>query len=126
MSEKKKSQLGMNPSTAAARLVKDVLWHLVMQTGMDECCKCGEKMERETFSIEHLKPWLDSDDPVGLFFDIANIGFSHLRCNIADARKPAKIYATHAEQRSAKERRRRGKRPYSPEKRRLQYLTRGT
>ena len=44
-------------------------------------------MTRETFSIEHLKPWLDSNDPVGLYFDLDNISFSHLSCNISDARK---------------------------------------
>lgn len=87
MSDKKKMQLGMNPSTASHRLVKDVLWSLIVKTDQHDCCKCGEPMSRETFSIEHIEPWLDSEDPVGLYFDIENIGFSHLKCNIADARK---------------------------------------
>lgn len=86
MSDKKKMQLGMNPSTAANRLVKDVLWKLIVQTNQDICCKCGEPMSRETFSIEHVIPWLDSEDPVGLYFDLENISFSHLRCNVEDAR----------------------------------------
>ena len=41
MSDKKKMQLGMNPSTASNRLVKDVLWKLVQQTGQNTCCKCN-------------------------------------------------------------------------------------
>lgn len=86
MSDKKKMQLCMNPSTAANRLVKDVLWKLIVQTGQDSCCKCGEPMSRETFSIEHVTPWLDSEDPVKLYFDLDNISFSHLRCNVEDAR----------------------------------------
>ncbi|WPJ20569.1 hypothetical protein vBPFY1MI_34 [Pseudomonas phage vB_PF_Y1-MI] len=92
MSDKKKMQLGMNPSTASHRLVKDVLWSLIVKTGQQSCCKCGVTMDRETFSIEHLEPWLDSDDPVGLYFDLENIGFSHLRCNVEDRRIERKEY----------------------------------
>lgn len=86
MSDKKQKQLGMNPSTASGRLVKDLLWNFVETTGQSACCKCGEPMSRETFSIEHVAPWLDSDDPVGLYFDIENIRYSHLRCNVTDRR----------------------------------------
>lgn len=88
MIDKKKEQLGMNPSTASGRLVKDILWSLIVKDCQDTCCKCGNKMTRETYSIEHVKPWLDSGDPVGLYFDLDNISFSHLSCNIADARRP--------------------------------------
>lgn len=87
MSNKKKEQLGINPSTASHRLVKDVLWKLIKQTNQDKCCKCGELMSRETYSIEHLIPWLDSENPIELYFDLDNISFSHLSCNAADARK---------------------------------------
>lgn len=86
MSDKKKMQLGMNPSTASGRLVKDILWKLIVETGQDKCCKCGFPMHRDTYSIEHVVPWLDSEDPVGLYFDLENISFSHLRCNIGDTR----------------------------------------
>lgn len=95
MSDKKKEQLGMNPSTASGRLVKDVLWSLIVKTKQDICCKCNNSMTRETFSIEHVKPWLDSDDPVGLYFDLENISFSHLSCNISDARKQEAACGTY-------------------------------
>ncbi len=85
----------MNPSTASGRLVKDILWSLIVQTNKDNCCKCGEKMTRETFSIEHKIPWLDSENPIELFFDLDNISFSHLSCNISDARKPEAICGTY-------------------------------
>ena len=127
MSDKKKMQLGMNPSTASHRLVKDVLWSLIVKAEQHDCCKCGEPMSRETFSIEHLVPWLDSDDPVALYFDLDNISFSHLRCNIADARSGApRRYESEQHRMKARQERRRGTRPYCPEKRRQQYLTKGT
>jgi hypothetical protein len=88
MSDRKKLQLGMNPSTANGRLVKDILWKLICQTNQDICCKCGKHMTRATFSIEHITPWLDSDNPTELYFDLKNISFSHLSCNISVARKP--------------------------------------
>lgn len=84
---KKSQQLGMNASTANHRLVKDILWSLILETKKNKCCKCHEQMTRENFSIEHLVPWLDSEDPLGLYFDLDNIGFSHLKCNISSARK---------------------------------------
>ena len=83
---KKHNQLGMNPSTASNRLVKDLLWDLVVKTGQDSCYCCGEKMERSNFSIEHKEPWLDSEDPLGKYFDLGNIAFSHKSCNYAEAR----------------------------------------
>lgn len=86
MKDKKTLQLGMNPSTASGRLVKDLLWSLIQQTGQCTCCKCGTQMSRETFSIEHVIPWLDSEDPLGLYFDLDNISYSHLRCNVTDRR----------------------------------------
>lgn len=126
MSDKKQKQLGMNPSTANGRLLRDVLYSLVVKNDQNDCYRCGNEMSRETFSIEHITPWLDSDDPVSLYFDMNNISFSHIRCNIKDARRPNKIYEDKAEQRRVAESRRRGTREYCPIKRRNQYLTRGT
>ena len=83
---KKQNQLGMNPSTASHRLVKDTLWRLVIMSGLNSCYRCSKPMTRDTFSIEHKVAWLDSDDPLGLYFDQQNISFSHLRCNIKDSR----------------------------------------
>ena len=91
--DKKKLQLGMNPSTASHRLVKDLLWFFICQTkdGVN-CHRCGQMMDRDTFSIEHKTPWLDSDDPVGLYFNLANVDFSHKSCNYAAKRIPHKKY----------------------------------
>lgn len=87
--QKKTGQLGMPIGTASAKLRKQLLFGLVQETGRDVCFQCGEKIEEiENFSIEHKVPYLDSEDPVGLFFDPNNIAFSHLKCNARAGRKP--------------------------------------
>lgn len=86
---KKHTQLGMNPGTASGRLVKDLLFKFAVEAG-HKCHRCGGELVRETFSIEHKEPWLDSEDPVGLFFDLGNVAFSHLKCNVGASRRPNK------------------------------------
>lgn len=55
---------------------------------MDNCFQCGEPIETvEDFSIEHKVPWLDSEDPVKMFFDLTNVAFSHISCNVKAARR---------------------------------------
>jgi len=92
--QKKTQQLGMNPSTASGRLVKDILFKLAIDAG-HKCYRCGGDLDRDTFSIEHKEPWLDSKDPKGLYFDQANIAFSHLKCNVGSARQNNKGVITH-------------------------------
>lgn len=89
--EKKHLQLGMNPSTANGRLVRDTLWRLIEQSGQISCYRCNQPMDRESFSIEHKEAWLDSANPQALFFDQSNISFSHLNCNIGDGRRRDKV-----------------------------------
>ena len=56
------------------------------------CYRCGKKIEQiEELSIEHKVPWLYADDPIGLYFNLDNIAFSHLKCNIGRSRKGLKI-----------------------------------
>jgi hypothetical protein len=72
--------LGQNFSTAASRLRKLILWELVRETGKDSCFRCGEKiLVVDDLSIDHKIPWIDASS----FFDLRNIAFSHLRCNVA-------------------------------------------
>ena len=80
--KKKSDQLGMAIGTASARLRKRILFSLIQETGKDICYQCGKRIEKiGDLSIEHKIPWLNSDDPIGLFFDLNNIAFSHLSCN---------------------------------------------
>lgn len=77
---KKSEQLGMPHGTANARMRKIVLFDLLKRHNENVCFQCGKEIETvEELSIEHKKPWLDVD--VKLFWDINNIGFSHLHCN---------------------------------------------
>jgi hypothetical protein len=87
--EEKKRQLGMDAGTASNRLVKDILWSLIVQSGEGYCYRCKEPMLRNNFSIEHKEPWLHSEDPKGLFFSLDNITFSHKSCNYSAARRPS-------------------------------------
>lgn len=84
---KRDVQLGMNYGTASNRLVKDILFSLIVETKKDICFQCGEKILRSDLSIEHKMPWLDTENPTEVFFDLNNIAFSHLSCNSAAARK---------------------------------------
>jgi len=89
--KKKYKQLGMPIGTATHRLRKSILFALVKFSKIDDldiCFQCGERIEDiGNFSIEHKVPWLDSEDPKELFYDLENIAFSHLSCNIGVARR---------------------------------------
>ena len=76
----------MDAGTAAARLNRKILFSMICELGRDKCHQCGGQMTLEDFSVEHITPWLDSEDPVGLFFDLKNISFSHLYCNCIASR----------------------------------------
>ena len=89
MSKKKTKQLGMNFSTAQGRLRKNVMFALMIRCGLNNCHQCGEKIENpEDLSIEHKIPWLDSEIPRKLFWDLDNLAFSHLSCNSAASKRP--------------------------------------
>lgn len=112
----------MNHSTAQHRLVKDILWNFILETSKNKCSKCGEDMCRKTFTIEHIVPWLHSENPLELFFDLDNITFSHLSCNISAGRRPMKKFSSRKEQQKAYYEKDKINRKYCPEKRRQQYL----
>lgn len=83
----KEKQLGINLSTARNRLLKDILFSLLVETGKDTCYRCKNPLSKEDFSIEHITPWLHSANPTDLYFDLNNISFSHMHCNTI-ARRP--------------------------------------
>lgn len=87
MSEKKENQLGMSYGKAYNRLLKDIIWMLIVASEKYRCCRCNQFMTREDFTIEHIEPWLDTDDPVKLFFSLDNIGFAHFKCNMEAKRR---------------------------------------
>ncbi len=120
-SMKKSNQLGVNVSTAQGRLVKDLLFKMVSNSGV-KCFRCGKDLDRESFSIDHKIPWLNSENPTELFFDLNNISYSHKECNSRDARRPHKKYKTREECRAECEKRRRGNRIYNQDYRKRYYI----
>jgi hypothetical protein len=79
---KKSKQLGMPFGTAAGRLRKKILFQFVQKGNLDICFRCSKKIETDKeLSIEHKIEWIDSQDPLKLFFDLDNISFSHQKCN---------------------------------------------
>lgn len=86
--ERKKEQLGVNPSTAYGRLKKAIMYDFAKRLDLDTCYRCGDRIELlSEFTVEHKEPWFDNIDPQGVFNDLDNIAFSHHACNVAGGRK---------------------------------------
>jgi hypothetical protein len=84
---KKNKQLGIDAGTAASRLRKELLFKYIRKAGDNYCFQCGAEIETtDELSVEHKVPWLDSEDPIEMFFNLENIAFSHLKCNIGARR----------------------------------------
>lgn len=97
----KAKALGMPYGTAAGRLRKMVLFSLLRRVGENVCYRCQQPIEViEELSLDHKKPWLNSVDPVDDFFDLWNVAFSHLSCNVAHANKPTKQWETEEERKT--------------------------
>ena len=93
--KKKAEQLGMPIGTASGRLRKMILFDLVKRLELDVCFQCKTVIENiDNFSIEHPIPWLDSGRSIELFFDLNNIAFSHLKCNIGAAKKMTAVHGS--------------------------------
>lgn len=74
--------------TASNRLRKMILFSMAKKLNLTLCYRCNREIKDiKNFSIEHKIAWLDSHNPIELFFDLDNIAFSHLSCNIKMAKK---------------------------------------
>lgn len=83
---RKNEQLGMPNGTANNRLRKLILFDLLKRHNENVCFQCGEVIETANeLSIEHKQAWLDRSPD--LFWDLDNIAFSHLHCNISAGRR---------------------------------------
>lgn len=86
--KKRNIQLGMSFSTAQNRLRKMIMFRLLQKAKSNVCFQClDDILTVEELSIEHMIPWLDSENPKELFFDLDNIAFSHLSCNCSSGGK---------------------------------------
>ncbi len=72
----------MNYSTATHQLKKKLMLKLAKQCGMSYCYRCGKEIETaEDLSVDHKESWLNSENPVKMFWDVDNLAFSHRTCN---------------------------------------------
>lgn len=75
-------KLGMNHTTASRKLLRMILFNILKKHGENVCCKCGlEIIDINRLSVEHKIPWLNNG--IHLFWDLDNIAFSHIKCNIS-------------------------------------------
>lgn len=79
--EKKAAQLGMSGGKAYHKLRKKILFYYIKKAGNNICYRCEKKInDIDDFSIDHKKHWLNNN--IKLFWNIRNIAFSHLKCNL--------------------------------------------
>lgn len=79
-----KAELGMSYSKASNILLKMILFELCERLELNTCFQCNLKISNlNDFSIEHKQSWGISDNPVEMFFNLDNIAFSHLKCNVS-------------------------------------------
>jgi hypothetical protein len=77
-------QLGMSHGTASSRLRKMLLFRQLKKHGENVCVRCKKTIEViEELSIEHIKPW--EGRSTELFWDLDNVAFSHMACNVPHA-----------------------------------------
>lgn len=78
-------QLGMSHGAAATRLRKLVLFRQLEKHQENVCVKCsGRILTADDLSLEHIKPWEGRD--ASLFWDLENVAFSHVVCNLPHVR----------------------------------------
>ena len=75
--------LGEPHGTASGKLRKMLLFKYVQLAGHDVCYRCSRKIESVSdISIEHKTSWQLAAAPRSAFFNLGDIVFSHLRCNV--------------------------------------------
>lgn len=73
----------MSHGKAGYILRKSIMFSLVKELSKNKCFRCNKTIDYVgEFSIDHILDWETSSNPKELFFDLSNITFSHLKCNI--------------------------------------------
>lgn len=75
--KKRANVLGMNPSTAQRRLMRNLLGSFVIGK---TCHVCNAALD-DTWTVEHKTSWMNKPNAAELFFDPTNISYSHSKCN---------------------------------------------
>lgn len=77
--------LGMPQGTASNRLRKMLLFRQLKKHNENVCVRCEKEIETvDELSVEHIKPW--EGISAELFWDLDNVAFSHMRCNVPHRR----------------------------------------
>jgi hypothetical protein len=85
----KDALLGMPAGTAFHRLRKSLMFSMAVQLNRHICYRCNQEIASAAeFSIEHKEAWQPAANPPEVFFDLNNIAFSHLSCNVKAASRP--------------------------------------
>ena len=71
-------------SYATKVLMKDLVFCYAQKLGLTNCYRCKKPLTREDFTIDHIESWRNKPNAKELFFDPANIKFSHFSCNSGD------------------------------------------
>ena len=83
---RKDALLGEPHGTANGKLRKALLFKYVQIAGHDVCYRCARRIaDVSEFSVEHKVAWQRAADARKAFFDLEDIAFSHLRCNVGIA-----------------------------------------
>lgn len=94
-SEQFRKKYSLTVSSARSRLIKSIMFALLKESDQHYCYRCGEELELNSFTIEHVKPWAYQEDAWELYFDLSNIAFSHSKCNSAHTRRYTKHAIAH-------------------------------
>src|SRR5216684_3128384 len=85
--ESQSATLGVPYGRAQKQLRKILLFDLLKRYKENVCARCGNSIRTlKELSVDHLKPW--EGISAKLFWDLKNIAFSHLSCNIKCKRSP--------------------------------------
>jgi hypothetical protein len=77
------------------------MFDMCVRLGEDICFRCNRKiLSADEMSIEHKVAWLGSSND--LFWDLANIAFSHLSCNSGSGVRPHRKYSSRTERESVR------------------------
>jgi hypothetical protein len=95
--EQKAKLLGVPFGTATGRLRKNLLFSMAQRLGEDTCYRCKARIATvDEFSIEHKEAWASALDPQAKFYDLENIAFSHVSCNVGAGYRN-RLYANEQE-----------------------------
>lgn len=101
---RKRELLGMTFGRANGILRKSLLFSMAHKLGMGKCYVCTKIIkELDEFSIEHKKPWGTAKDPKEAFFDLDNVAFSHINCNVRDYANKRRKPKEHHQKRKREE-----------------------